>query len=324
MVGSKEDLSLKVSIATSGNNRIRTQRDRRPAPQPPGRNCTERQIQKEQNLSTPVLAQMNKQTRDKDVKTSNVSPLHKSSSTTQNTQLMEIQRSTQLRNQQEGTLSTSGASRVTKNNKGPVPSRLQSSHVGGNTLKQAGEFGPFCELKEAWCSDTNQEDSNITSDSVVKQVPVVYGLNPFEDDISETEFSEVTTSGKANSTDSHSRKSSACVHTGSLNLVLAAQQTPDEAGMSQTKSKSSKIARAPLPPIQKAAPSNILVTQNMDFDLPSKTRHSVTDVDVPDNAVTQGDDPQTLETHNVIAQGSEQVAGRKEDGPPSTSCRCKT
>uniref|UniRef100_A0A668AU17 C2 domain-containing protein n=1 Tax=Myripristis murdjan TaxID=586833 RepID=A0A668AU17_9TELE len=320
LVGSKEDLSLKVSIPTNGNNRIRTQWDRQPAPQPPGSNRTERQIQKKQNVSTPVLAQMNKQTRDKDVKTSSVSPLHRSASTTQNTQVMESQSSTQLRNQQEGVLSTSGASRVTKNNKGPAPSRLQSSHVGGNTLKQAGEFGPFCEPKEAWCSDTNQKDSNITCDSVVKQVPVVYGSNPFEDDKSETEVSatnEVTTSGNTNSTDSHSGKSSACVHAGSLNLVPAAQQTPDEAGMSQTKSKSSKMARAPLPPTQKAAPSSILVTQNMDFDLPSKTRHSVTDVDVPDNAVTQGDDPH----HNVTAQGSEQVAGRKEDGTPSTSCR---
>uniref|UniRef100_UPI003AAD80F5 uncharacterized protein rab11fip1b isoform X1 n=1 Tax=Centroberyx gerrardi TaxID=166262 RepID=UPI003AAD80F5 len=336
LVGSKEDLHLKETVYTDEKEPISAQRDKRPAPQPPGKCGSERQIQREQNVSKLHLAQMNKQSRDKDVKASNVfpkrlvqmiTPLSRSSLTTKNAPVPESQSSTHCSNQPESISSTTATSRAAKHCKGPAPSRPHPSHAGGNTLTQAGEDGPFCEPKRASSSDANQKDRNSP------HTPVAFGSNPFEDDEDQlTAQDEITTSAK--SIDSCNHQRCASTNTGSLDLAAAAPQTPDEDGASQTKSKSSKMAHAPPPPAKKAAASSILMNQNTDPGLASKRQDSVTDVAV------QGDEPQSeavssvsdqetplpvillpSESRPVTAQDTGEEAGGKWDGPPSTSRR---
>ncbi|XP_071392238.1 rab11 family-interacting protein 1 isoform X1 [Centroberyx affinis] len=338
LVGSKEDLRLKETVYTDEKDPISAQRDKRPAPQPPGKCGAERQIQREQNVSKLHLAQMNKQSRDKDVKASNVfpqrlvqmiAPLSRSSLTTKNAPVPESQSSTNCSNQPESISSTTATSRAAKHCKGPAPSRPHSSHAGGNTPTQAGKDGPFCEPTRASSSDTNQKDRNSP------HAPVAFGSNPFEDDEAEDQITaqdEITTSAK--SIDSCNHQRCASTNTGSLDLAAAAPQTPDEDAASQTKSKSSKMARAPPPPAKKAAASSILMNQNTDPGLASKRQDSVTDVAV------QGDEPQSedvssvsdqetplpvislpSESRPVTAQDTGEEAGGKWDGPPSTSRR---
>ncbi|XP_070706362.1 trichohyalin-like isoform X2 [Pempheris klunzingeri] len=274
------------TVSTKENELISTQRDRRAAPQPPGRNQAQRQSQREQDVSTRHQAQMNKHSKDKEVKTVSVlpqrsvkmiSPLNKSPADAKNTQSL----------MQSGT--TKGTSNVAKHSKRPAPARPRSV-----------EEEPSSDPKTA---------------SQAKQVPVVYGLNPFEDDEDENEPT--------------ARDDPASGNTRSVQWPPARSQAADKGIALQTKSKSSKTARAPLLPAKKAATSSTLISQN--------TGDRVTDnkgVTAPVDGVTRTRDPEPearrpvhigetrpQESQPATVQSPGEEAGGKKEGPPRTSRR---
>ncbi|KAM4635159.1 uncharacterized protein rab11fip1b isoform 3-T3 [Polymixia lowei] len=363
LLGNKEDLSLKGSTCTIGKEPASTQRDKRPAPQPPRGYRTQRQIQREQNV--PTVAQ---QRGGKEAKTSSVfsqrllqtiAPLSRSSSTRKDIQVLENQSSTHCSNQLEHIPSTTGPSKAVKHNKGPAPSRPHSSTAGVKIPTQTADDGPLCEPKHVLSSAANRKDAKIPQehDSAAKQVPVAFARYSFEDNGAEiqlTDQNEITPS-TPNSLDSRNNHNRPSVHAGSPELRAALPQIPEE---DQTKNKSSKAVRAPLPPpVKKAATSSMLINQGK--GLTSKRQDSGTDVALLDNRIkqppcparsssspakpqelsgTRGDDPQSdtislvsgevllvnwqpSETQPLAAQSTEEEAGGKQDGSASTSRR---
>ncbi|KAM4635158.1 uncharacterized protein rab11fip1b isoform 2-T2 [Polymixia lowei] len=361
LLGNKEDLSLKGSTCTIGKEPASTQRDKRPAPQPPRGYRTQRQIQREQNV--PTVAQ---QRGGKEAKTSSVfsqrllqtiAPLSRSSSTRKDIQVLENQSSTHCSNQLEHIPSTTGPSKAVKHNKGPAPSRPHSSTAGVKIPTQTADDGPLCEPKHVLSSAANRKDAKIPQehDSAAKQVPVAFARYSFEDNGAEiqlTDQNEITPS-TPNSLDSRNNHNRPSVHAGSPELRAALPQIPEE---DQTKNKSSKAVRAPLPPpVKKAATSSMLINQGK--GLTSKRQDSGTDVALLDNRIkqppcparsssspakpqelsgTRGDDPQSdtislvsgevllvnwqpSETQPLAAQSTEEEAGGKQDGSASTS-----
>lgn len=191
-----------VEIKTISNDEkdlISVQREKRPAPQPPGRN----QAEKQRDTDVSMRHQINKQSNDKDIKTASVlpqrsvqmiAPVSRSPTDTKSTQSL-VQSST-----------TKGTTNAIQG-KRPAPPRPRSV-----------DDVPLSEQKVMTSID------NISADGPeAKQVQIVYGLNPFEDDEDENEAQDG--------------------NTGSLHWPPAVSQTE-----SQTKIKSSKVARAPLPP----------------------------------------------------------------------------
>ncbi|XP_044029324.1 rab11 family-interacting protein 1-like [Siniperca chuatsi] len=277
------------TVSTDEKDLISYQREKRPAPQPPGR--IQAESQREQDGSTPHLAQISKQSKDKDVKAVSVlpqrsvqmiAPLSRSPTDTKYTQSLP-QSST-----------TKGTTNVGKHSKRPAPSRPRSV-----------EEGPSSEPKTAPSSDGNISHE---CGSEAKQEQIVYGLNPFEDDENElTSQDDTTTSGE----------------TGSIQWPLAVSQAADKDAASQTKIKSSKVARAPPLP---ATSSN----QN------AEGGHVTDDtgVTVPDNSVTHACDPKSeavsrvhvhetplQESRPATVQSAGEEAGGKKEGPPTTSRR---
>ncbi|XP_042365329.1 trichohyalin-like [Plectropomus leopardus] len=272
-------------ISTDEKNPISAQRERRPAPQPPGSNQAERQSQREQDASTRHLAQTNKQSKDKDIRTVSVlpqrlvqmiAPLGKSPTDAKNTQSL--------------------TQSSTKPSKRPAPSRPCSV-----------EDEPSSEHKTA----LSPSDGNISAKSIseAKQAPIVYSLNPFEDDEDEAEAQDdTTTSG----------------NTGSAQWPPAGSQAADKDAASQAKVKSSKT-RAPPVPAMKAAKSSTSINQSTDGD-------HVTDdtgVSVP---VKSSPDPETekpvsvqeaplQESQPVKVQRAGEEAGGKKEGQPVASRR---
>ncbi|GLD55283.1 rab11 family-interacting protein 2-like protein [Lates japonicus] len=109
------------TISTDEKDLISAQREKRPAPQPPGRSQAE--SRGEQDVSTRHLAQINKQGNDKDVKTDSVlpqcsvkmiAPLSQPLTDTKNTQSLEQ------------TSTTKGAASARLHSKRPAPSRPRS------------------------------------------------------------------------------------------------------------------------------------------------------------------------------------------------------
>ncbi|XP_042250367.1 rab11 family-interacting protein 1-like [Thunnus maccoyii] len=288
---SPEPSAGSTAISADEKAVIRTQREKRQAPQPPGRNQAERRSQSELDASTQHLAQINRPSKEKDVKTASVLPqrllqlnalLSRSSKDTKNNQSL-----TQSSTTKETTTTAA------KHTKRPAPSRPRSA-----------EEEPFPEQK-----------TSHGRVSEAKQVPVVYGLNPFDDDVDENELTaqdDITASS----------------NTGSILWPPAVSQTHDKDDVSQTKIKSSKIARAPLPPAKTATTSSTLNKQNTDGVCVTDDTH----VTAPDNSATQECDPEPKAIHPVPVQESplqepvtvlragEETGGKKE-GPVATPRR---
>ncbi|KAL7376324.1 hypothetical protein ABVT39_005502 [Epinephelus coioides] len=279
-------------VFTDEKNPISTQREKRLAPRPPGSNQAERQSQREQDASTRHLAQINKQSKDKDVKTVSVlpqrlvqmiAPLSRSPTDAKNTQSL-TQSST-----------TRGTSNAAKHNKRPAPSRPHSA-----------EEEPPSEHKTAPSSDGNISNKCA---SEAKQAPIVYGLNPFEDDEDEN-AAQVDTTSSGN--------------TASVQWPPAVSQAADKDAASHAKIKSSKTRAPPVPEL-KAATLSTSVGQNTD-------RGHVTD----ETGVTEPDssshDPETVnptsdqdaspqESQPATVQSAGEEAGGKKEGPPVASRR---
>ncbi|XP_029941126.1 myosin-2 heavy chain-like isoform X2 [Salarias fasciatus] len=138
-------------------NLIGTQREKRLAPQPPGRSQTEKRCQMEQHASTTHPAQINKHGRDKDIKTVSVSP-------------------------QRHVQAISPLSRCPTDSKDPH-SLTESASVKGmaNPAKRPAPSKPLS-VEEL------PPDGRTPRDSETKQVRVVSSLNPFEEDEDENEL----------------------------------------------------------------------------------------------------------------------------------------
>uniref|UniRef100_UPI0009B4B3DC golgin subfamily A member 6-like protein 22 n=1 Tax=Monopterus albus TaxID=43700 RepID=UPI0009B4B3DC len=281
------------SISTDEKNLIRAQREKRPAPQPPGSSQTERLTQREQAISTQHLAQIGMETNDTDVKTSSILPQH------------TVQMITPLSKSPTDTTSTQSV--------------MQSSNTEGTTsvakLKRPAPSIPRC-VEEELSSKSKAPLStggNISTGggSEIKQVQIVYGLNPFEDD-DENELTardDTTTS----------------VKTGSVLWPPAVSQAVDKDVASQVKIKSSKMAHAPPAPAKKAATLGTSIHQNTGGE------HD-TGVNVPDKSATHARDSEMMisvhvqenplqESQPVTVQSIMEAPGVKKEVPTTASRR---
>lgn len=249
------------TISTDEKDPISTQRERRLAPQPPGRNPAERPSQREQDASIRHLEQMIKKSKDKDIKTVSVLPQRSVQ------MIAPLSRSpTDANNSQSVTQSstTKGASNAVKHSKRPAPQKPPS---GGNNSHEC--------ISEA------------------KQVPIVYGLNPFDDDEDESVVQDDTaTSGNT-------------------------------ASAPQAKIKSSKTRAPPVPTKKDGTSTN----QNTEGEHVTGD----TGVTVPDNGSCDPESEAVKPVHvqeaplqesqaAVVQTAGEETGGKKE-GPPVTSRR---
>ncbi|XP_040914350.1 axoneme-associated protein mst101(2) [Toxotes jaculatrix] len=287
------------TISTAEKDLISAQREKRPAPQPPGRNQAE--SQREQDASIRHLAQINKQNNEKGiVKTASVlpqrsvqvnAPQSQSHTETKNTKgLMQIS-------------TTKETESVAKHSKRPAPPRPRSVEE---------EPSPQPKTPSSFAGNISQGCG-----SEQKQIPVVYGLNPFEDDEDENELTaqdDTTTPGS----------------TGTAHWPAAVSLATDKDATSQAKVKSSKVAHAPPPPAKTAAASRSLIHQKTDRS------HAMGDtgVAVPNKGANQACDPQPEATIAVpvqeaslkepqpaIAQRTREEASMNKEVPPTTSRR---
>ncbi|XP_037608814.1 trichohyalin isoform X2 [Sebastes umbrosus] len=255
-------------VASDENDPTGTQRERRLAPQPPGRDQAEKQSQ---DGSTRHLAQINKKNKDKDVKTVSVppqrsvqmiAPLSRSPTDTKNTQSLTQSSATKETN-------------VAKPSKRHAPSRPRSV-----------DEGPSSEHKTAPSSDGNV---SCERGPEAKQVPIVYGLNPFDDDEDEN-----------------------------------ATQAADKDDASQTQIKSSK-ARAPPLPAKKAATSSTLINQNTEGDHVTDdegvTDNSVTHARDPKSEAVHVQEAPLQESQPAAVQRAAEEAGGKKEVPPVATRR---
>lgn len=271
------------AVSSDEKDLIGTQRERRAAPQPPGRS------QREQDAAARHVAQMNKQSKGKEVKTVSVLPQRSVQ------KISPLNRSvTDSKNAQSSTQSSTtakGTSNGAKQGKRPAPSRPRSVEEG---------LPP-------------PDPKTASRGPEAKQVPVVYGLNPFEDDEDEPTARDDTT----------------CGNTGSVQWPPAASQAADEDAAAQTKIKSSKTARAPQLPAKKDAPSSTLINQNTEGDDATDD----TGVTAPDDkSVSRDPEPEAgrpvhtqetplQESQPATGQSAGGEAGGKKEEPPVASRR---
>lgn len=241
---------------------VSTQREKRPAPQPPG--STQAQSQRESDGSAQHLA--NKQGAD--VKTVSVLPQRSVQ------MIAPLSRSPTDANTQS--LTQSGTAKGTineaKHSKRPAPSRPRSVEEGPSP-------GP----------KTSSSDGKIPREA--KQEPIVYGLNPFEDDEDENELAV--------------RDDTTTTNAGSTQGPSAVSPAADKDADAQAKIKSSKKARAPPLPAVSADQNTV-------------GGHD-TGVNAPDSGVTHPCEPKHVP--ETPAQEPVQSAGGKKEGPPPASRR---
>ncbi|KAG7223984.1 hypothetical protein INR49_015241 [Caranx melampygus] len=244
-------------VPTDEKDLISAQREKRPAPQPPGRNQAE--SQREQDLAAWHL---NKQSNDKDIKTASVLPQRSA----QTSKSLADAKSTQGVLQSS---STNGTASIAKHGKRQAPSRPRS-------------------VEEEPSSEPKLHNMSQRGGSEAKQAPVVYGLNPFEDDEDElTVYEDTKPSG------------------GSIQWP----PTSDKDAASQAKLKSAKMARAPPPPAKTDATSSTLIHQNTDGGYVKA---------VSDDSIQTGD----LQTEAMMpGQGTEPQPARAQEAPPTASRR---
>lgn len=249
---------------------VSTQREKRPAPQPPGRT----QAQSQSDGSTQHLA--NKQSAD--VKTVSVLPQRSVR------MIAPLSRSPKDANTQSLTESSTakGTINEAKHSKRPAPSRPRSVEEGPSP-------GP----------KTSSSDGKIPNkcSSEAKQEPIVYGLNPFEDDEDENELAV--------------HDDAAATNAGSIQwppaVSPAASPAADKDADAQAKIKSSKRARAPPLPAMSADQNTV-------------GGHD-TGVNAPDNGVTHPCEPKHVPETPAQEPATVQSAGGKKEGPPPASRR---
>lgn len=269
------------AISCDEKDMISTQREKRQAPQPP--RWSQAQRQTEQDASTQHLTQINKQSRDKDVKTASVLPQRSVQTSPGNpdTDAKDTESPTQNITTKE----------TVKHTKRPAPSRPSS--VG-----------------EQLSSESKTSD-RISHRGVTeaKQVHAGYGLNPFEDD-DDDDDEELAAHTDA----------SVC---GPVQWPPAKSQTTDEDTASQVKVKSMKIARAPPPPAKTDATSCSSADRNngggrvkggegatAPKKAPDAQAEVITHVDIQESP-NQG--PQQIKVQNITVV--------KEEGPPASARR---
>ncbi|KAM4532817.1 uncharacterized protein rab11fip1b [Fundulus diaphanus] len=204
------------SVSINEKDPINSQREKRAAPKPPGRNQPERQRQEEEETSAQHLSQINKQSKDKHVLTVSVAPQRSVQ------MIAPLNRSSKDLNIQSATENDSTKEATTKNNKRPAPA---IPCIAEDKLHRG----------------------------VVEEDRVVHGLNPFEDgddDDDENDLTvhdDVTTSGKTDPVcwppvksqtadrDAAKIKSSKILHAP---LPPATRDTPSSSKISQTHDKS--------------------------------------------------------------------------------------
>ncbi|XP_075945153.1 uncharacterized protein LOC142947445 [Anarhichas minor] len=280
-------------VSSDEKDPVNAQRERRPAPQPPGRNPAERQSQREQDGATQHLAQINKKSKDKDIKTVSVLPQRLVQ------MIAPLSRSpTETMNNQSLTQSCAAkdASNLAKHGKCTAPPRPRSV-----------EEGPSSDQKTAPSSDDNIPHE---CGSEAKQASSVYGLNPFEDDENAAQ-DDSTTSG----------------NTGSVHWPPVGSQAADKDAASQTKIKSSK-ARAPQLPAKIAATSSTSINQNTEGGRGTGgTGVTVTGVTHTCDPASEAAGPVRVqeaplqESQPAPVQSAGEDAGGKKVGPPKTSRR---
>lgn len=159
------------TASTSKKDPTNIQREKRAAPKPPGRNQLERQKQEEEETSTQHLPQINKQSKDKDVKTVSVAPQRSVQ------MIAPLNRSSKdLRNTQSTTEHDSAKEETGKHNKRPAPSipctAEDKLHRGVVEIKD----GAVCGLNPF--EDDNEEENELTvhndATTFVKTNPVVW------------------------------------------------------------------------------------------------------------------------------------------------------
>ncbi|KAI9534662.1 hypothetical protein NQZ68_010045 [Dissostichus eleginoides] len=275
LVGSK-------SISTDEKDPISAQRERRLAPQPPGRNQDESQ----KDGSAQQLPQITKKSSDKDIKTVSVlpqrsvqmiAPISRPSTDTKNTQSLT---------QSSATKETSNEA---KHSKRPAPLKPLSV-----------EEEPSSKPKI-----TRSSDGSISHEclSVAKQVPIAYGLNPFEDD--EEDIAPEDEAAPSSETGSGQRPS-------------VASQAADKDDASQTKIKPSK-ARAPLPSAKKAATMSTLINQNKEGEHVTGATDNVTHASDPKSEAKKSIHVQEAplrESQPATVQSAGEEAGGKKGGAP--------
>uniref|UniRef100_I3K8G3 Trichohyalin n=1 Tax=Oreochromis niloticus TaxID=8128 RepID=I3K8G3_ORENI len=257
---------------------ISTQREKRPAPQPPVRSQAGKQPHREQDVPARHLAQINKQSKDKDVKTVSVSP----------------QRSVQM---------------IAPLCRSPTDSKnsqslMQSNNANGttNAAKHSKRPAPSVPPPVGEKQSSEPKTSSNLGGAETKQVKVVCGLNPFEDDEDESEL-----------TAQDDRDTAVSSNTGSICWPPAVSQTADKDAASQPKIKSSKTAHAPLPPAKNDISSNTLTDpDNGALQACDPYYESTSPGHVP---VSPLQESQSLKVQNIVE------AGVKKDRAPTPSRR---
>ncbi|XP_030598077.1 trichohyalin [Archocentrus centrarchus] len=281
------------TVSLDEKDLISTQREKRPAPQPPGRSQAEKETHREQDVSARHLAQITKQSKDKDVKTVSVPP----------------QRSVQM---------IAPLSRSPTDSKNSQ-SLMQSNNANGTTsaAKHSKRPAPSIPHPAEEKQSSEQKTSSNLGGAETKQVKV-YGLNPFEDEDDEDE-SELT--GQDDTTVSGGA--------GSVRWPAAGSQTGDKDAASQPKIKSLKMAHAPPPPAKDDITSSTLMNPNTEGSHAAEDRSAA----APDNSAPQACDPHSDATSPVhvqesLLQESQSLklqsiaeAGVKKDGAPTPSRR---
>ncbi|KAK5900893.1 hypothetical protein CgunFtcFv8_025814 [Champsocephalus gunnari] len=264
LVGSK-------SISTDEKDPISAQREKRLAPQPPGRNRDESQ----KDGSAQQLPQITKKSSDKDIKTISVLPQRSVQ------MIAPISRpSTEAKNTQSSTQSSApkDTSNEAKHSKRPAPLKPLSV-----------EEEPSSKPKITPSSDGSISHTCL---SVAKQVPIAYGLNPFEEDIAPED--EAAPSSE----------------TGSGQRPSVASQAADKDDASQTKIKPSK-ARAPLP----SAAMSTLINQNEEGEHVTGATHASDPKSEAQKSLHVQDTP-LRESQPATVQSAAEEAGGKKGGAP--------
>ncbi|CAJ1070518.1 axoneme-associated protein mst101(2)-like [Xyrichtys novacula] len=256
---------------------ISSQRGRRTAPQPPGKTQAERQTQKEQDVSASHhLAQMNKQSKDKNAKTlslipkrsvKNIAPVKGSATGLENTQNSTLNGNAKV------------ATSVAKPGKRVAPPRPSSV--------------------ESQPTPTQACDSNI---SKTKQEPVVYGLNPFEEDEDEPTAQNDTTV-KSNS--------------NSVQWPLPDSQAAEKDATSQMKVKSSKMVHAPPLPATKTDTSSTSIKLGTEGSLITEEIGSNEALNPKSETISLVHVKETDSQHATVQIAAEEAGGKKEAPPPA-------
>ncbi|KAK5878934.1 hypothetical protein CesoFtcFv8_024293 [Champsocephalus esox] len=264
LVGSK-------SISTDEKDPISAQREKRLAPQPPGRNRDESQ----KDGSAQQLPQITKKSSDKDIKTISVLPQRSVQ------MIAPISRpSTDAKNTQSSTQSSAPKDTSNEAKHSKRPALLKPLSV---------EEEPSSKPKITPSSDGSISHKCL---SVAKQVPIAYGLNPFEEDIAPEDEA-----APSSETESGQRPS-------------VASQAAGKDDSSQTKIKPSK-ARAPLP----SAAMSTLINQNEEGEHVTGATHASDPKSEAQKSLHVQDTP-LRESQPATVQSAAEEAGGKKGGAP--------